>query len=120
MRPKTATTICEAAPRLSFPTADAQIVNQFYRNVREALPVVERILAHRDGDALYIWVIADDISYDARLKLYEIENDLVMRYEYPVLMFQTVWRQGRPLSDIDTFPTDSYDPSADYRHAHSA
>jgi hypothetical protein len=37
-----------------------------------------------------------------------------------VLMFQTVWRQGRPLSDIDTFPTDSYDPSADYRHAHSA
>ena len=120
MRPKTATTTCDAAPRLSSPTADARIVDQFYREIREALPVVERVLAYRDGDVLSIWVIVNDISYDARMKLYELENDLVMRYEHPVLMFQTVWRQGRPLSDIYTFPTDSYDPSVDCRHAHSA
>ena len=83
---------------------DAEIVREFCREALKVLPTVERVLVNRERDVLSIWVIVDEVSYEERMKLYEVENDFAVRYEHPTLMFETVWRQGRRLADLCTFP----------------
>ncbi len=87
-------------------TSDEEIVQEFCQEAMKVSPAMERVLAHREGGVLFIWVVVDEINDDERMRLYKVENDFAVRYGYPTLIFETVWRQGRRLADLQTFPED--------------